>query len=89
MIKPYFESVRIGQDENTQQESECQVMLLWCTVCRLEAPTLDDFQNKAPKTAVFTEDGAFFVLTSYAELSKQWAAWLDAASNIQSVFTNN
>ena len=89
MIKPWFESVRIARDSDTREEFEYPTVLLWCNVMRLEGAAGDDFKNTAPKCVVFTNEGNIWLLTPYAEVRAAWLAWLDAASNIQSVFTNN
>ncbi|RZJ86707.1 MAG: hypothetical protein EOO60_13105 [Hymenobacter sp.] len=89
MIKPYFEAVRIAMDEDTHEEFEYKTVLLWCSVMRLEEPSGDTFKNEAPKCVIKTDEGALWVLTPYEEVRAEWLRWLDAASNIQSVFTNN
>jgi hypothetical protein len=89
MIKPYFEAIRIAMDEDTKEEFEYKKILLWCSVARLEEPTGDTFKNESPKCVIMTEEGSVWVLTPYEEVRTAWLKWLDAASNIQSVFTNN
>lgn len=92
MIKPYFEAERICLDENTKEEFTMKSTLLFCHITRVEepAPNDDTFQNRGLKTVVFLDTGHTpWLLVPYAELVKLWQQWLDAASNIQSVFTNN
>lgn len=90
MIKPYFEAVRIALNEDTKEEFEYDVMLLWRAVNQIEIGVDDEaFKNKASKTVIITDHGSVWVLADYLTVKKAWVQWLDAASNIQSVFTNN
>jgi hypothetical protein len=89
MMKPYFEAVRIAMDEDTKEEFEYKTTLLWCNVARLEEPTSDTFKNEAPKCVIVMQEGSVWVLTPYEVVLAEWVKWLNAASNIQSVFRNN
>lgn len=89
MIAPYFEATRIAMNEDTKEEFEYATVLLWCNVARIEEAAGDTFKNEAAKCVIFTPEGSIWVLTPYQEVRATWLKWLDAASNIQSVFTNN
>lgn len=92
MVKPYFEAIRIMRDADKGMEYECPVTMLFSCVCRIESPADDDddFKNRAPKTVLYLDNGLTpWILMPYSEMQRAWVAWLDAASNIQSVFRNN
>ncbi len=90
MKKPYYEALRITRDEDTNIERECPCMFLWCNVDSIQVGEEEVFTNRRAKTIVNLCSGAtLWLVMPYAPVQAEWAAWLDAASNIQSVFTNN
>lgn len=92
MKNPYFESVRIAMDENTKEEFVMPTVILFSAIERIEKPDPKDdvFQCRAAKAIAKLHSGTtLWLVMEYDLLRTLWLEWLDAASNIQSVFTNN
>jgi hypothetical protein len=90
MTKPYFEAVRISRNQDSGVECEARVTILFCDIVRVQEPEDDDFKNQCAKCVVYLSGGLTpWLLLPYDEMKAAWVAWLDAASNIQSVFRNN